>query len=67
MALDRLKLTNSDSSKFTKKVEPPVSQKVIRCHLVRQWNCSEDNYPHCVSQWVKECYEVSEVQSEVQK
>ncbi|MGK7915904.1 MAG: hypothetical protein AB4038_10200 [Prochloraceae cyanobacterium] len=58
MALDHLNLTNSKSPKFTSQVEPPVGQKVIRCHFVRQWNCSQDSYPHCVAQWVRQCYEV---------
>ena len=58
MVLDRPKLTNSKSRKFTSQVEPPVSKKIIRCHPVRQWICSQDSYPHCVAQWVRECYEV---------
>ncbi len=59
MALDRPNLTNSDSTKLTRKVEPAVSQKVILCHFVQQWNCSHDSYPRCAARWVRECYEVA--------
>ncbi len=59
MKEDCFNLTNSDSSEFTRKVTP-VSQKVTCCYLVQKWNCSQDSYPHhCVSQWVRECYQVS--------